>query len=51
MKKLFLAFAFMAMTLTASAQTPLKYGYFSFSEALKAMPAYAIAERDRKSVV
>ena len=43
MKKLFLAFAFMAMTLTASAQTPLKYGYFSFSEALKAMPAYDMA--------
>ena len=50
MKKLFLAFAFMAMTLTASAQTPLKYGYFSFSEALKAMPAYAIAERDMASL-
>ena len=50
MKKLFLAFAFMTMTLTASAQTPLKYGYFSFSEALKAMPAYAIAERDMASL-
>ena len=50
MKKLFLAFAFMAMTLTAGAQTPLKYGYFSFSEALKAMPAYAIAERDMASL-
>ena len=50
MKKLFLAFAFMAMTLTASAQTPFKYGYFSFSEALKAMPAYAIAERDMASL-
>lgn len=50
MKKLFLAFAFMAMMLTASAQTPLKYGYFSFSEALKAMPAYAIAERDMASL-
>lgn len=50
MKKLFLAFAFMAMTLTASAQTPLKYGYFSFSEALKAMPAYAIAEHDMASL-
>ena len=50
MKKLFLAFAFMAMTLTSSAQTPLKYGYFSFSEALKAMPAYAIAERDMASL-
>lgn len=50
MKKLFLAFAFMAMTLIASAQTPLKYGYFSFSEALKAMPAYAIAERDMASL-
>ena len=50
MKKLFLAFAFMAMTLTASAQTLLKYGYFSFSEALKAMPAYAIAERDMASL-
>ena len=50
MKKLFLAFAYMAMTLTASAQTPLKYGYFSFSEALKAMPAYAIAERDMASL-
>ena len=50
MKKLFLAFAFMTMTLTASAQTPLKYGYFSFSEALKAMSAYAIAERDMASL-
>ena len=50
MKKLFLAFAFMAMMLTARAQTPLKYGYFSFSEALKAMPAYAIAERDMASL-
>ena len=50
MKKLFLAFAFMAMTLTASAQTLLKYGYFSFSEALKAMPAYASAELDMSSL-
>ena len=50
MKKLFLAFAFMAMTIAANAQTPLKYGYFSFSEALKAMPAYAIAERDMASL-
>ena len=50
MKKLFLAFAFMAMTIAANAQTPLKYGYFSFSEALKAMPAYAIAERDMDSL-
>ena len=50
MKKLFLAFAFMAMTIAANAQTPLKYGYFSFSEALKAMPAYAIAERNMASL-
>lgn len=46
MKKLFLALTFMAMTLTISAQSPLKYGCFSFSEALKAMPGYAISERD-----
>ena len=46
MKKLFLALTFMAMALTISAQSPLKYGYFSFSEALKAMPGYAVSERD-----
>lgn len=46
MKKLFLALTFMAMALTISAQSPLKYGYFSFSEALKAMPGYTISERD-----
>ena len=46
MKKLFLLLAFTALTLSANAQTPLKYGYFSFSEALKAMPAYAVAERN-----
>lgn len=46
MKKLFLALIFMAMALTISAQSPLKYGYFSFSEALKAMPGYAVSERD-----
>ena len=46
MKKLFLALTFMAMTLTISAQSPLKYWYFSFSEALKAMPGYAVSERD-----
>ena len=46
MKKLFLLLAFTVLTLSANAQTPLKYGYFSFSEALKAMPAYAVAERN-----
>ena len=46
MKKLFLLLAFTALTLSANAQTSLKYGYFSFSEALKAMPAYAVAERN-----
>ena len=46
MKKLFLALTFMAMALTISAQSPLKYGYFSFSEELKAMPGYDISERD-----
>ena len=46
MKKLFLLLAFTALTLSANAQTPLKYGYFSFSEALKAMPAYVVAERN-----
>lgn len=46
MKKLFLALTFMAMALTISAQSPLKYGYFSFSEALKAMLGYAVSERD-----
>lgn len=46
MKKLFLALTFMAMALTINAQSPLKYGYFSFSEALKAMPGYAVSERD-----
>ena len=46
MKKLFLLLAFTALTLSANAQTPLKYGYFSFSEALKAMPGYAVSERD-----
>jgi outer membrane protein len=46
MKKLFLFLAFAACTIAASAQAPLKFGYFSFENAMKQMPDYALVQHN-----
>ncbi|WP_018464148.1 OmpH family outer membrane protein [Segatella paludivivens] len=46
MKKLFLFLAFAACTFAASAQAPLKFGYFSFENAMKQMPDYALVQHN-----
>lgn len=46
MKKLFLFLAFVAFTFAANAQTTLKFGYFSFDDAMKKMPDYAVVQHN-----
>ena len=46
MKKLFLFLAFVAFTFAANAQTTLKFGYFSFDDAMKQMPDYAVVQHN-----
>ncbi len=46
MKKTFLLLAFACVCTLVQAQTNFKYGYLSFTTALKAMPDYAAAERN-----
>ncbi|BCS85108.1 MULTISPECIES: OmpH family outer membrane protein [Prevotella] len=46
MKKLFLFLAFAAFSFAASAQASLKFGYFSFENAMKQMPDYALVQHN-----
>lgn len=45
MKKLLFALFMFALPLAGNAQTPQKFGYFSYQTALASMPDYAIATR------
>ena len=42
MKQLVLSLVLLVMPLAVAAQSPLKYGYFSYREAFQSMPAYAV---------
>lgn len=45
MKKLLLSLILMALPFVANAQQTIKFGYFSYEKALKAMPEYAVATK------
>ena len=46
MKKGIFLFLMLLLPIMASAQTAFKFGYLSFEEALKAMPDYAVVQRN-----
>lgn len=46
MKKLFLFLAFVAFAFSVNAQASFKFGYFSFDNAIKQMPDYAVVQHN-----
>lgn len=50
MKQLVLSLVLLVMPLVVVAQSPLKYGYFSYKEAFQSMPAYAVAKNSLEAL-